>query len=83
MTPRLSPAQRRVVDAMRDGAVLCIDHGRYWLWWTAEVTGALGFTEPVNGNTGWSLVSRGIVEWERGGTGYRCTLAPAYRDGEA
>lgn len=60
---KLSPAQRRVLEAMRDGAVLHKDHsitGRAWLSWRTPYR-----TETVRVATWFKLYKLKLIEGER------------------
>lgn len=79
MTPRLSPAQRRVVDAMRDGAELWSLNPGYRLFWRPEAPGGGGrYGGTVHGATAGSLIRSGIVVNHDSNKPYQWSLAPAY-----
>ena len=76
MTARLSPAQQRVVGAMRDGSWLVIDET------AREIETDAGRVDP---RTVRALEQRGVIEMD--GVPYagqtRYLLAAAYRGGES
>lgn len=85
VTTRLTPAQARVADAMRDGAELHLVLGEAVNPWELRAEG-----EPVrivNTKTGNGLLHRRIVVFDRAehlfGLRHIFRLTPEYRDGEA
>lgn len=77
-----SPAQQRVVDAMRDGAELIQSDVFSPPDWSLVLPD--GTHRRLHPNTGWALVSNGVVsEGEpRGRMSRTFVFTPAYQDGE-